>query len=125
MPRRADSFARALKDAEKRLEKALAEQYKANVVLRDLNIEIPRLKATIQVLQQQMNPASPDRVVYRDSKTGQETPPQALSPEDLAKWYSDRDLSNVGSIPPVAPVEPSVEVSEDEMLPDDFAAGKR
>jgi len=120
MPRRKDSFSRALADAQKRLEKAQAEQHKANVALRDLNNEIPRLKATIAVLRNQMEPS---RLTGAGRPAEEPMPPANMTPEELAKWYTERDLSNVGSIVPERPAaEPT---SEDEMLPDDFATGKR
>lgn len=127
MPRRPSSFAKALQDAEKRLEKALVERKESLDRVAALAIEIPSLERTIWALKQQMNPSEvtfepkayvptegampADRVVYVDSRTGLETPPRGLSPMEMAKWQADRDLSNVGSVP-------AKQLSEDELLPD-------
>lgn len=133
MTRRGNSFARALKDAQDRMAKAKAERVAAQTRLLSLDMEIPKLERTVAALYSQVHPtdapleilkADPDRVVYRNSKTGQETPPQNMSPEELAKWYTERDLSGVGSVVPERPATPAPQ-SEDEMLPDDFAVGKK
>lgn len=107
MTRRQSSFARALSDAEKRLDKALAERTAAQAKLAQLQEEIPSLMHVIEALQLK----KPDRVVFHNSKTGVETPPKAMTPDELAKWYVDRDLSGLGSIPAL---------TEDITLPDDF-----
>ncbi len=125
MPKRKDSFARALSDAEKRLEKALAERTAAQRRLAELEREVPTLQITVAALRSQIDPTKvpefsqsmiPGRI-YTD-------PPPNLTPEELAKWYLGRDLSNVGSVPPAIPVAPSAPVSEDDLLPDDFEVKK-
>ena len=124
MPRRTNSFARALKEAEKRLEKAQAERAIASGAIIALDQEIPRLQMTIAALRDQVDltgAAQPASVETRILKAL--APPLNLGPEELAKWYTDRDLSNVGSLVPVRPATP--EPTEDELLPDDFAVGKK
>ena len=119
MPRRQSSFARALSDATKRLEKAQAELANARITLAELEDEIPALQRTIAALQQHMGQKL-DRVVFRNSKTGVETPPRAMTPEELAKWYTEHDLSGAGSIPPGGEKPAVQQLSEDELLPDDL-----
>jgi len=128
--RRTNSFARALKDAEGRLQKAVRERTAIQAKLQALEIEIPRLQVTISALYHQLDPKVKSiegvKTDTRPYVPGFEpTPPPNLGPEALAKWYHDRDLSGVGSIPQARPAEPAVEVSEDELLPDDFAVGKK
>jgi len=122
MARRTNSFAKALADAQKRLEKAQAERTAAQARLVQLNVEIPTLERVIWSLTQHESPKEV-RFDSRPYVPGFEPPPKNLSPEEIAKWYSDRDLSNVGSLVPVRPATP--EPTEDELLPDDFAVGKK
>jgi hypothetical protein len=127
MAPRKDSFARALADAQKRLERALAEQDRAKRVLAALQSEIPTLLITIAALKHHLDPSGPlpEEIAQVEHSPVSPSPPPNLSPEDLAKWYHDRDLSGVGSIAPARPVAPTVAVSEDDLLPDDFAVGKK
>jgi hypothetical protein len=118
MPSRANSFARALKDAEKRLGKAQAEKKQAQARLYALDMEIPILHRTIAALRGHFEPVQVPDKPYLPSFDP--APPANMTPEELAKWYVDRDLSGVGSIAPEKPVAPAVPVSEDELLPDDF-----
>ena len=127
MPRRKDSFSRALADASKRLEKAQAERTAALQRLVALDQEIPRLQITIAALRDQVDPvikAKPVPVFEEGLRVGQTGPPPNLSPEDLAKWYSTVDLSKVKSIVPERPTVTAPQ-SEEELLPDDFAVGKK
>lgn len=120
MPRRKDSFSRALADAQKRLAKAIEEKKATQSKLYALEMEIPALLRTIAALKGHFEPVQvpADRVARRP-----EIPPANMTPEETAKWYTERDLSNVGS---VVPERPAAElVDEDELLPDDFATGKR
>jgi len=125
MPRRKDSFAQALADASKRLEKAQAERTAAQQRLVALDQEIPRLQITVAALRDQLDPVIKSEARPITERTGPPTqsPPPNLSPEDLAKWYSTVDLSKVKSIVPERPATPAPQ-SEEELLPDDFAIGK-
>ncbi len=122
MPRRINSFARALKEAETRLNRARAERVAAQTRLLSLDMEIPRLERTIRALHGQVNPEDTPIEILK-AEPQYVTPPPNMTPEELAKWYTDRDLSNVGSLVPVRPATP--EPTEDELLPDDFAVGKK
>lgn len=113
MPRRPSSFAKALQDAEKRLEKALVELKEGREKVFALEQEIPSLQSAIQVLQRHINP---DSVTFKDSKTGKETSPSGTVivpgiPPDLAKLAGPQDLSGMGSIP-------AKQLNDDELLPD-------
>jgi hypothetical protein len=119
MARSANSFARALKEAEHRLTVAKAERVAAQTKLLSLDMEIPRLERTIAALHGQVNPGSTPLAMLK-AEPQYVTPPANMSPEDLAKWYTERDLSAVGSIAPEKPVAPAIPVSEDDLLPDDF-----
>src|ERR1700726_1451171 len=110
MPRRSNSFARALKDAEKDLEKAQNERARAQARLIALDAGIPALQRTIQALQQQLNGGA----VTGERRA--ETSADALlypSTSELEKLVGPQNLSGMGSIPPKMP-------TEDELLPDDF-----
>lgn len=124
MVKRGNSFARALKEAQTRLSRARAERVAAQAKLLSLDLEIPRLERTIQALHGQVSPENTALEILK-AEPQYVTPPSNMTPEQLAKWYHDRDLSGVGSIPQARPVAPAVEVSEDELLPDDFAVGKK
>jgi hypothetical protein len=87
MPRKVNSFDRALADAEKRLAKALNERDQAQTVLNDLALEIPSLQQTISALQHQLSPqptggirlaSLPAPDLYKDFKF----PPVDASAED-------------------------------------------
>lgn len=122
MPRRKDSFARALKEAQDRLAKYKAERVAAQTKLLSLDMEIPKLERTIAALYGQVHPEDRPLEILK-AQEQHVTPPANMTPEELAKWYTGRDLSGVGSIVPDRPAaEP---VDEDELLPDDFATGKR
>ena len=120
MVKRANSFARALKFAETSLQKAMQERTRCQRKVAELDTEIPRLQQIIASLSgKEWKHQAKVEEIKAIMETGSAPPPN-LSPEDLAKWYADRDLSSVGSIPPERPVAPSVPVSEDDLLPDDF-----
>jgi len=119
MARRTNSFARALKDAEKRLQEALNQRSTAIAQLSALEAEIPRLQQIIASLS-----GKPEaKVAPETAGLPIQPPPPNLGPEKLAKWYSDRDLSGMGSIVPVRTGETAPQ-SEDETLPDDFEVKK-
>jgi hypothetical protein len=71
MPRRKNSFARALADAKKRLEKAVAEQSAARMKLAELGDEIPALQFAIAALEKTLGqkgvmPSGRDRTSNAD-----------------------------------------------------------
>jgi chromosome segregation ATPase len=132
MPRRTNSFARALREAQDRLARAKAERVAAQSKLLSLDLEIPKLERTIRSLHDQLHPGetpkaileSEARPITERTDTPTPSPPPNLSPEELAKWYSNVDLSKVKSIIPerLAVAAPQ---SEEETLPDDFAIGTK
>ena len=133
MVKRGNSFARALKQAEARLNRAKAERVAAQTRLLSLDLEIPRLERSIHALHGLVAPqdtpleilkSEARPITERAGSPGLSLPPPNLGPEELAKWYADRDLSNVGSIVPNRPATTAPQ-SEDETLVDDFAIGKR
>ena len=106
MPRRANSFARALKDAEKRLAKAQTERAHAQTKLGQLANEIPALERTIFALKSQTSGTVQARVAPETA--GLPVPPKPTVPEiptELAKFVGPQDLSGMGSVP--APHQPS------------------
>ena len=116
MPRRSNSFARALKDAEKRLEKAWTERMEAQSKLIALDAEIPQLQHIIASL----NPDAKLPTFTHQSIPGVINEVMATLPDgsDLSTLVGPQDLSGMGSIPPKMP-------TEDDLLPDDFAEGKK
>lgn len=91
MPRKNNSFERALVDAEKRLAQALNERSQAQETLNDLAKEIPNLQRTVAALELQLNPQPEISPVtwtaaHFNSKTGEQTPAspilQAVTEED-------------------------------------------
>jgi hypothetical protein len=56
MPKRKDSFSRALADATKRLEQAERQRQSTREILARLELEIPALQRTIMALDRQLNP---------------------------------------------------------------------
>ena len=118
MPRRQNSFARALSDATKRLEKAQAERAYAQTKLGQLSNEIPALERTIAALYQQITPDRSQVGMMHERLAAK--PPANMNPEELAKWYTERDLSSAGSIPPGGDKPAVQQLSEDELLPDEL-----
>lgn len=116
MPRRPNSFARALSDAEKRLEKALAERKEALEKVSALAIEIPSLERTIQALKLQMDPkAIPVFIPQRIPGVIKEVMATLPDGSDLKSIVGPQDLTGMGSIPAL---------TEDITLPDDFEVKK-
>ncbi len=123
MPRRNDSFSRALADAQKRLEKAHVERTDAMSRILALDVEIPTLQITVSALRDQIDPVRKPQGKPWDWKgivPMPVTPPTNMTPEELAKWYTERDLAGVSSIPPGGAKPAAPQLSEDELLPDDL-----
>lgn len=115
MPRRQSSFARALSDAEKRLEKALAERKEALERISELAKEIPHLETIIGSLSGKgVMPIESATARHKavaltgDSPSGERV---SAIPADLAAIVGPQDLTGMGSIPAL---------TEDQTLPDDF-----
>lgn len=115
MPRRANSFARALKDAEKRLARAQAEQNKAEHRLHELSVEIPQLRQIIASLGGK-EPAAP--VFTHKPIPGVINEAMATLPDgsDLRSLVGPQDLSGMGSIPSQHPPSPMKIETEDDTL---------
>jgi hypothetical protein len=112
MSRRLSSFAKALQDAEKRLEKALAERAYSQTKLGQLANEIPSLERTIAALKQQMNPADmPPGQLPVAAFDWKPIVPMPANDSEIAKLAGPQDLTGMGSIP-------YKQLSEDELLPE-------
>ncbi len=106
MPRRTNSFARALKDAEKRLSRAQAELSIAAERVVELNEEIPRLRQIIASL------SGKTPVVPVPGWTDK----ASTVPPELAKFVGPQDLTGMGSIPSQHPAPPMKIETEDDTL---------
>jgi len=112
MPKRQNSFARALADAEKRLVKALSELASCQNRTTELSTEIPRLRQIIAALG--------GKVVMPDARQlstlGATGVYGAETSADLLALAGPQDLTGLGSIVGEKPVQSAI--TEDELLPD-------
>jgi hypothetical protein len=121
MPRRKkDSFSVALDAALARHGQATAERDTAVHTVDRLNAEIPRLEATIRVLQQQLGEeVSVGKVEeIRKAVTAIVDGPTNAIPSEIAKLLPRQDLTGIGSIPFDAKAVPVKIASEDDLLPE-------
>ncbi len=129
MPRRKDSFAAALADAQKRLAKAKTERADATSRLVELDAEIPRLEQVIASLDPERVKEVRDDMLHgsaiavgsgirvpADNDIQREVP--ALTPDQVKK-LAERATGPIrgGSIPYGGVKPPAPPVSEEEMLP--------
>jgi hypothetical protein len=104
VPRRTNSFARALKDAEKRLVKAQTELARSQQRVMELNAEIPRLQQIIASLSGKGVPSGTDSTGFSNTRNsavtgGHRAETSAAVPAELAKFVGPQDLTGFGSIP--------------------------
>lgn len=109
------SFHCSLMLANRRLEVALKERAAAQKKLGELELEIPSLQKTIQVLQQALNPKS----VLKGRHANVEHLSEAASapspiPEEISKYLGPQDFTGMGS----TVGETKVQDPDDELLPE-------
>lgn len=124
---RDNPFKDAVDAASKQLEMALEEQSLCHNKLAHLAVLIPKLERTVMALKDQMSPHEiarmpqmingPQMIQYQGMQAPVAQPP--IPPNAL---WKERNLSGLGSIPPVqgAPQVP-VSLSDDELLSDELS----
>lgn len=129
MPKgRKSSFTQALEEAQKRLEKALNERTKAQAKLAALALEIPNLERIIRAFDAQSKDSGGGYPLPRDSGVAPASVPGVVPPapitageihKNLEKFMLPEISPDMGSVPAVSG-QPASELTEDELLVDEF-----
>lgn len=125
MPKgRKSSFTQALEEAQKRLEKALNERTKAQAKLAALALEIPNLERIIRAFDAE----KPRKPIDLSPALAVANQPVAPNPnpvtageihKNLEKFMLPEISPDMGSVPAVSG-QPASELTEDELLVDEF-----